>query len=374
MTEALTHPPGNSDSPLPIIRPPAPVDTVDTDIDNRGQGDTPRKDSNTHHGWIRWPWYGVQHTTVNAPVPDQCTLHGSQVKVSNTFSHPLGQDVVTGVTPLTYVNTNVIDPSESTPENEPDPIPPVRSTWFNLWSGNSVQQPVATKVVNTQRELPSDEGSATRPSETIPPNQGVKCEMPKVINIILEPVESTTPPVSEVFHKKPKAMTTGWSFWYRSGENETAASSSKSSAMPSNGAFENATAQPVAENIAMVSGDSTQFLACPQVDIKPVTKFVVSPQVMPHSSRNGSVISVNSERTSPTAPVSLTVDNRQRICPPNHIFPKFDSCYSILEAPSIYCALTRLFKKPSVVAKNHLYRIHSPRQVKKAVAIGVHGY
>ena len=375
MMEASIHPPGNSDSPTPIIRPPpAPVDTIATNIDNGGQGGTPRKDSNTHQGWIGWLWYGLQHPTVYAPAPDQSTLQGSQVKVSNTFPQPLDQEVVTGVTSPTYVNTNVIAPSEPTSENEPEPIPPVPSTWFGLWSGNSLRQPVATKVVNTQGEPPSDEVSATTASETIPSIQGVKDETPKVVNIIPEPVESTTAHVNEVIRKKPEPMTYGWSFWHRSGDNETAAFSRKSSSIPVSGTSKHATSQPVAENIAVVSGDSSQFQTCSLVDNKRVTKFVVSPQVRPNKSVNGAVISVNGETTSPIANVSLAVDNCQRICPQNHIFPKFDSCYSILEAPSIYCALTRLFTKPSEVAKNHLYRIRSPRQVKKAVAIGVHGY
>ncbi|RPB24858.1 hypothetical protein L211DRAFT_784634 [Terfezia boudieri ATCC MYA-4762] len=64
----------------------------------------------------------------------------------------------------------------------------------------------------------------------------------------------------------------------------------------------------------------------------------------------------------------------QRICPPNHVFPDFDSCYNLVESPPLFCKLTRLFKKPAQTPKAHLFRAHGPRRVKKAVAIGVHGF
>ena len=371
VTETLTHALESSDPSLPIIQSPAaPVDTIDAITGNAGQGDIPRKDPNTQQGWIGWLWYGSQHTTVPTPTQDQSTQHGPQQTVLNTFLQPPEQEVVTDVTSPAYVNTNVTAPSEPSPEHEHEhehEHEPTRSTWFGLWGGNSVRQSVVAKVMNTQGEPPSDEVSATAASKTIPPIQGVEGETSEVVNVLLEQVESTTVPVNDAeIPIKPVAMTYGWSFWYRSGENKTAAFSSKSSTVPSSEPSENVRAQPVGgENSAVIAGDSCQL-----VDNKPATTLVVSPQAKPSKVINGPAIPASNETTLPTA---LAVNKCHRICPPNHIFPNFDSCYNILETPSIYCTLTRLFKKPSEVAKNHLYRIRTPRQVKKAVAIGVHG-
>ncbi|KAF8468952.1 hypothetical protein BDZ91DRAFT_79622 [Kalaharituber pfeilii] len=77
-------------------------------------------------------------------------------------------------------------------------------------------------------------------------------------------------------------------------------------------------------------------------------------------------------RTPATA--SPATSNLQRICPQNHVFPSFDSCYDLIETPSILSTLTKLFKAPLQPLEKHLYRKKTPHQVKKAVAIGVHGF
>lgn len=377
VTEALTHPPGNLDPSPPIIQfPVVPTDTTNTNTDNAEQGASPRENPNTQQGWVGWLWYGSQHITVPTPA----LVHGDpQETVSITPSQPPEQELSTCIVSPTYANISTIAPSEFNPENEsenePEPIPPVSSSWFGLWGGNSIPQSVTAKVMNTQGKPPSDTNSVTTTSKPVPPIQGIEGEASEVVNILPNVVESTTVPVNDVqTPKQPVAMTRGWGFWYRSGEGKTASFSSKSSTAPFCEASESASAQQIGgENSAVVGEGPPQLQGCQLVDSKPVTTLSISPQDKPRKNKNDAEISVSSETIPPTAPVSLAMSKRQRICPPNHIFPNFDSCYNILETPSICCTLTRLFKKPLEVPKNHLYRIRTPRQVKKAVAIGVHG-
>ncbi|PWW79497.1 hypothetical protein C7212DRAFT_361972 [Tuber magnatum] len=64
----------------------------------------------------------------------------------------------------------------------------------------------------------------------------------------------------------------------------------------------------------------------------------------------------------------------QKILPTNHLLPNFDTCYRRLNQPSILCQITKVFKSQPPISKKHLYLTPTPPRIKKAVAIGVHGF
>jgi hypothetical protein len=70
---------------------------------------------------------------------------------------------------------------------------------------------------------------------------------------------------------------------------------------------------------------------------------------------------------------SAAKEKLQKILPRNHVLPSFNSCYRCPAEPSFLRFVTNTFKPPQL-SKDHLYLVrHSPR-IKKAVAIGVHGF
>lgn len=61
----------------------------------------------------------------------------------------------------------------------------------------------------------------------------------------------------------------------------------------------------------------------------------------------------------------------QKILPQNHLLPDFGSCYSRLEEPSL---MQKLLRNPPQPSKKHLHLARHPPKIKRAVAIGVHGF
>jgi hypothetical protein len=57
----------------------------------------------------------------------------------------------------------------------------------------------------------------------------------------------------------------------------------------------------------------------------------------------------------------------------NHLLPAFESCYRLPEQPSVLQRVTGLFRH-TPVDSSHLYLSKQPPRIRKAVAIGVHGF
>ena len=74
------------------------------------------------------------------------------------------------------------------------------------------------------------------------------------------------------------------------------------------------------------------------------------------------------------AETSAARKNVQKMFPENHVLPAFDSCYTHPEPPtSILKRFAQILRPKEEPSNDHLY-IAKPRRVKKAVAIGVHGF
>ncbi|KAM0253365.1 hypothetical protein ACHAQJ_007258 [Trichoderma viride] len=60
--------------------------------------------------------------------------------------------------------------------------------------------------------------------------------------------------------------------------------------------------------------------------------------------------------------------------PPNVLLPSFSSTYQMKENPSILRQITNLVLRSSQTPPNHVFRVKDPPQIRKAIAIGVHGF
>ncbi|KAH6603491.1 hypothetical protein Trco_008266 [Trichoderma cornu-damae] len=60
--------------------------------------------------------------------------------------------------------------------------------------------------------------------------------------------------------------------------------------------------------------------------------------------------------------------------PPNVLLPSFSSTYQMKENPSILRQITNLLLRTSQPPPNHVFRVKDPPRIRKAVAIGVHGF
>ncbi|KAL7791916.1 hypothetical protein V8C37DRAFT_381738 [Trichoderma ceciliae] len=60
--------------------------------------------------------------------------------------------------------------------------------------------------------------------------------------------------------------------------------------------------------------------------------------------------------------------------PPNVLLPSFSSTYQMKENPSILRQITNLVLRTSQPPPNHVFRVKDPPTIRKAIAIGVHGF
>ncbi|EGX53812.1 hypothetical protein AOL_s00004g471 [Orbilia oligospora ATCC 24927] len=100
----------------------------------------------------------------------------------------------------------------------------------------------------------------------------------------------------------------------------------------------------------------------------------------PHSIRlRPSSASGSQPPSIPVAPkeISPAAKNLQKVLPPNLLVPSFDSCYYSQQSRpwfKLSSAVNRFWSAPKVVSRTHLSIVPTLPRIRKAVAIGVHGF
>ncbi|KAF8449836.1 hypothetical protein BGX38DRAFT_1186524 [Terfezia claveryi] len=388
----------------PDGQPLAP--TGDASIDNAEQLNGPASALNTQQGWIGWLWYGNPQPPATTSAPETDALKEPEVPVTD-LTLPLEDVIVDDTTgtgpPVEQTNSKPTAPSVTISEAEPELTPQVapslaRSSWFGFWGGYRAAGPTIVTVDKTgsaQGEIQENEDTLVAASEvapTVEEQSFVTANPPDTILKLEEitatnDVQATTkvPAATndvQAATKAPAAGSSGWSFWYRSG----VPSNPVSGAGPTNdaavGVSAQAQPQEVTDNTPPLAGSTKgQANQSQKPGVPTAIPAVVPKEDKATKDKNGTAAPVQMKVPPPIptpsqAPpaASAAVDKLQRICPPNHVFPDFDSCYNLVETPPLYCKFTRLFKKPAQTPNAHLFRAHGPRRVKKAVAIGVHGF
>ena len=370
----------------PTEQPSVPIEQPSiTEADNPRELNCENGAPATAQGWIGWLWYGSQqpasaNTPAQASVPSSTNAEPTQTMKAPTEEPTTAATIPT--TTITMATTTDAEPTSSVgAEDTPKSPIPAQTSWFGFWGGQRIAEPTtgAPDTKHAAVEQSQIDGTAPVPHNEIAvtDEDAIQQAPTPSTKAAQEPLQLSKLKEVEV-SKTPVATSSGWRFWYRSGGN----SSTTSIADTVTGASKEVTTEPpLLSNPHKALEDHTQALAS-------------SSQPSPNGAKSTALASIpalkenksGKEKTSTLTPVvpkapppsptpsSPAVNKLQRICPPNHVFPSFDSCYDLLENPSFFCKLTKLFKTPPQVSKKHLYREHSPRKVKKAVAIGVHGF
>ena len=78
-------------------------------------------------------------------------------------------------------------------------------------------------------------------------------------------------------------------------------------------------------------------------------------------------------KTNSSAKSVIEPDTTSKL-PPNLLLPSFRSTYQMKENPSILKQLTQLLLRTAQPSANHVFRLKDPHKIRKAIAIGVHGF
>lgn len=368
------------DPPLPSDPPKAGI------IEKKDKTEAQGQSANTL-GWRSW-WsrpdgYGAETNkkgttkdvdTADAqktPLPGSTPLEDSADKAKTLGDNADGQAVAaeTGVIKPMKQAEDSKDFTQTNGESSTsayDKGTPSRS-WFWLWS--NTQDTQASPAPTQSTTQPPFQGTQ-KSSETVDastPNPAVTVTTPEAAL----PADDSTKTSTKLEPPKPS----GWAFWSRDKpqSNETA---------DLNATHKQVGELAVADTPSQSAPEAAQFNEQELPPQKEAAKSIRSPPRPKDRSSKPSTTSKTSPARSPApaaaaaaaapqpAPKQASTSKQE---PSNLILPEFRSTYHPAQKPSYWQQIRQYFLggEPEV---SHLYIAPSPPQIKRAIAIGVHGY
>lgn len=256
-------------------------------------------------------------------------------------------------------------PKKDTPETTEVRTEPQRLSWFQMWYGssNSSKGPEQPKKEDEQE-----------PAKDQPHNTNV--EPPSDAS---QPTREGTPALSERSEGANEApsgpnnpRSSGWSFWFRDpSRNSTQTSLQNGEAVEASTKPNTPKQQPTPEG-GSDSGQNVEVKKKENVKIKSPRDSPVAAAV---PSDNVSVqLEISPNAPTVKAPEGAAAKNLQKILP-NQVLPHFQDTFTVQETPSLLQSIgRRLLYYNKGQTNKHVYRLKDPPRIRKALAIGVHGY
>lgn len=288
----------------------------------------------------------------------------------------------------------------------PTPIP---KSWFGFWGG---QEPPAvpkaekeiddlSKSITETSQNPSPSGSQTIPrTETnstplaeTSATAAAKQSDTKLLGAQINPPAPPPPTPNDTETETSSAASiaparpSGWGFWL--------GGRSKSVEFPSSSNASSATTVGQLAVADAPSQSNPQKAKVKEIKIPPSTSAPVTElkaarpvsnlreETRPNTPRKeigastvvvASTVASTTPQSSVSEASSTATQTLKKVMPTNHVLPVFESCYRRQVQPSIICQITKVFKSQVPHSKKHLYLSPAPPRIRKAVAIGVHGF
>ncbi|KAG0125858.1 hypothetical protein HOY82DRAFT_492289 [Tuber indicum] len=355
--------------------------------------------------WFGW-WYGRQ-AIVEQPVPKSEAIgEGPEESPVVEIEDPAKlapQSLETQAPSTTQPQTTTTLTTRPTvtaeqPESVADAAPPAggsgddvatlrTKSWFGWWGGQYQELPVDPQGGDRPENREASNSECVADCALSQPRAVPGAEPSIGLEVPLKPANhsqtssnsvtplSQTPEASQI---TPKTST--WAFWSRE-RSKPSDNSLNSNSTTTVGEL------AVADTPSQLSPQKAKAKEIPPISI-PDPKMTRTLNNLREESRPGtpkkaeantsiaaSVSAIPKPTPSPSPSSASTAKQKlQKILPANHVLPNFDSCYRRLNQPSIFCQITKIFKSQPPPNKKHLYLTPTPPRIKKAVAIGVHGF
>ncbi|GBF62411.1 hypothetical protein TMEN_4952 [Trichophyton mentagrophytes] len=228
-------------------------------------------------------------------------------------------------------------------------------SWLQLWGGsNTSSQAKPLESISN----PQSAENTTAKSESNPQEERINTSQPEDASDKNGPAEETT-------HKRGESAS-GWLFWPRQ-QADTGSSAKK-------GEHASENVPPEGNAKEQVKGDS---LATETQNIPSSKNSRVKPSTaMPQAATPPEPSSQNVPKEPPLQPANVPAapsTKKGERTPPNQVLPSFQTSFPLESKPGFIEQLTRLlYKKGS--EPRHVLRSQTTPQIKKAIAIGIHGY
>ncbi|CAG8124088.1 unnamed protein product [Penicillium salamii] len=293
-------------------------------------------------GWFSW-LYGTPNTTqatANAPESTETTerppAEQSTEQVAQSHVKELTREVEA---------TPAAEASQDTIEVRPTAH---KRSWLQMWYG--------TNTPNNQEEPSSAAPTAVPPvAENI--TEESNSEMPPK-----DPTKDPREPNGGSQTPVTNARSSGWSFWSKDTNKDA----------PSDAPQTGEAVEASVEQDKSLKTNASDPDADGNVKITHTGSIKVKPPKDSHL-KDGSVSTVDAPPAEPR-PADITASKQLQKILPNQVLPSFQETYSFEESPSILQSLGRLLHYSKGEEIGHVSKVREPLRVKRALAIGVHGY
>ncbi|KAL2840964.1 hypothetical protein BJY01DRAFT_14833 [Aspergillus pseudoustus] len=288
-------------------------------------------------GWFTW---------VYAPFTSDKVVEGESTAGSTSN--------LQGETEISTVEPSSSRPSDPVPEQEQQDKPPEvtevsstsqKRTWLEMWYGSSSskgpEEPKDEEPSNTREQAPDVQSSG--------PNEDADAS---ILHEVLPPNASST-------SSKPSA----WSFWYKDRHDTPEASAQA--------ALATTIEEPPNEHRPLGTGNKPERKA--EVINKGSVK--IKPPPGGSSMPDTAILKLADGPEAPPPPrAEATASKQLQKIIPNQVLPQFEDTFALQSRPTLFQSIGRFLHYPKEPNNQQVYRVPYPQRVKKALAIGVHGY
>ncbi|KAJ5279440.1 hypothetical protein N7478_004812 [Penicillium angulare] len=278
----------------------------------------------------------------------------------NSGKQPAGDVQPTDLSEESFDNpepTNKVPPTEQEGEpeqsqdQEPDQTPEVtelntdsqKRSWRQMWYGPSTKP---------------EEHTAEQPN---PPQEP---EQPATKDVEMAHKDPPDEPEASELPQPPTATTksSGWSFWSKDQPKD---------AVPGKPQEVEAVEATIPQD---TPSRSTELEPDTEANVKITPKG--SLKIKPPKDAAASTVQTTSISTPPVEPrpADASASKQLQKILPNQVLPRFEETYNLEESPSILQSLGRFLHYSKGPEHKHVSRIKEPPRIKRALAIGVHGY
>ncbi|KKK12738.1 hypothetical protein AOCH_000749 [Aspergillus ochraceoroseus] len=300
-------------------------------------------------GWLSWFYSPVTNDT--AATSDSPADSPADLPADAPLEPPATEAQATQQDSSSTPADSALEQQDKPPETIEISSTSQKRSWLQMWYGSSS---------STGPEEPKGE-SPQQPEEPAPFNPTERPN-PKEDNVTPGVEESSLDP------DVPTSKPSGWSFWFKDNTKDPT--------------------QGKAPDAQRVEGSTTQEQPMPQ----PASELEYKSDRKTEITKKGSVKikspssglslpdnAIQGLETRPNVPTSTTPEaaaaskQLQKIIP-NQVVPQFKDTFALQDSPTLLQSIGRFLHYTKEPNNKHVYKVPNPPHIKKALAIGIHGY
>ncbi|KXG47406.1 uncharacterized protein PGRI_012760 [Penicillium griseofulvum] len=315
---------------------------ADPSISHAGSAEGPEHSG----GWLSWIYGPLATSERAANVPESTQTQEpplAENQMAEQGAHPTVKDYT--------AREEELEPESEQTKDTVEATTPQKRPWFQMWYG--------TNTPNKQEDAPSTESTispSTNSAEALDTNMAPQ-----------DPPDESKEPAGGSQNPVGTTRSSGWSFWSKDPNKDG------TSDKPQEGEAIEASMgpNPPSKDKALEPDTDSNIKITQKGSIK------VKP---PKDKRlkNGPGPTAEGTNTSmppvEPRPADITASKQLQQILPNQVLPKFEETYPFEQSPSILQSLGRLLHYGKGPEIRHVSRVRDPLHVRRALAIGVHGY